>query len=151
MASNRPVNLSRWGITFDEYKELQYFCRQYSRKKAQAEALITLGVSTPEPVTGEDGRAEFPPRSHGAAFDPVTAAVIKRERLLRDVGMIEKAAEIAGKDLAGYILRAVTTRDGARRVMMDCPCGRNQFYAMRRHFFWLLRDMKNGDAGAVES
>ena len=150
-ASKRPIKLDEWDISFDEYKELSYFCRQYTRKKAESAALLTLRVSTPQPVIDGQGRAEFMPHGSGGVSDPVAAAAEKRERLLRDVRMIERAAKLAGAEMAPYILRAVTTRDGVQRVLMDCPCGKNQFYAMRRRFFYILRELKNGDEGADET
>ena len=82
--SKRGVNLDGWDVTWDEYKELDYFCRQYHRKKQEAENLLTLRVSTPQPVVAADGSADFPGRGGGCVSDPVAAMAEKRERLLRD-------------------------------------------------------------------
>lgn len=143
-ASKRGINLDEWGITWDEYKELDYFCRQYARKKAEAEALLTLRISTPQPVQSADGSGEFMPHGSGSVSDPVSAAVEKRERLLRDVSLIDKAARMAGDDLAPYLLRAVTTRDGVQKVITSgCPCSERSFYRMRKRFFFILRELKN--------
>ena len=35
MPSTRPIKLDSWGITWEEYKELQYFCLQYEQKKRE--------------------------------------------------------------------------------------------------------------------
>lgn len=149
-ASKRGLKLDAWDITWDEYKELDYFCRQYERKRRDAAALLTLRVSTAPSAKTKDGNWVFLPHGSGGTSDPVAVIAEKRERLLRDVQMIEKAARIAGTELSPWLLRAVTGREGVQRVLMDCPCGKNQFYAMRRRFFYILRELKNGDAGAVK-
>lgn len=170
MASTRPINLKDWGISWEEYKELTYFCLQYDRKKADAAALLTIKLSTPTPevyfterkVTLSNGQEKtikvkhgtFMPHGSGRTSDPVAATAAKRERLLNDVRMIEQAAMAAGELDDGHsiyaeLLRAVTTRAGVQAVMANPdrrpPCGKNEFYAARRKFFWILREMKCGD------
>lgn len=141
--SKKSLKLDAWGISFDEYKELYHFCQQYRQKKAEAEALLTLRISTPPPATDGQGQAEFMPHGSGGVSDPVAAAAEKREHLLRDVAMIERAARRAGGDLAPYLLRAVTTRDGVIKILAQgCPCSKSQFYRMRRQFFSILSDLK---------
>ena len=147
-ASNRGVNLDAWGITWDEYKELDYFCRQYDRKRAEAAAMLTLRISTPQPVYDNDGNAQFMPYGSGGTSDPVAILADKRERLLRDIRMIDKAAKIAGEDLAPYLIRAVTRKEGLQRIISDgCPCSERTFYRMRRKFFYVLHEMRNDCAG----
>ena len=150
MASTRPIKLDEWGISWEEYKELTYFCLQYEQKKRDAAALLTLRLSTPQPAIYHKGGQEygtFLPRGGGRVSDPVAATAAKRERLLNDVQMIEHAARVAGEDLATYLLRAVTTRGGVQSVFAGerPPCGERQFYAMRRKFYWVLREMRAGD------
>ena len=146
-ASKRGVNLDGWDVTWDEYKELDYFCRQYHRKKQEAENLLTLRVSTPQPVVAADGSADFPGRGGGGVSDPVAAMAEKRERLLRDVRLIDRAAKLAGAELAPWLLRAVTRKDGVTRIIADgCPCSERSFYRMRRRFFYVLRELRNSDA-----
>lgn len=148
--STRPIKLDEWGISWEEYKELTYFCLQYEQKKRDAAALLTLRLSTPTPAIYHKGGKEygtFLPRGGGSTSDPVAATAAKRDRLLNDVHLIEQAAIAASKD-AGinpqYIIRAVTTRDGTRKTLaaMQVPMGERQFYAVRRKFFWILREMK---------
>ena len=75
-----PHTISRYA-----YAELRAFCRQYGEKKSRAAALA--GVSSPI-LTG---------MPHGSDIsDPVTRAAERRERLLADCAMIERAAELAG-------------------------------------------------------
>lgn len=160
MASTRPINLTDWGISWEEYKELVYFCLQYERKRKEAAALLTIRLSTPTPVTyhkiiGDKSVefGEFLPHGGNRISDPVAATAAKRDKLLGDVRMIEraarKAAEIQGS-MALYpaILRAVTTRSGVQAVFADPdtrpPCGERQFYNARRIFFYVLREMRNG-------
>lgn len=149
-ASTRPIKLDEWGISWEEYKELTYFCLQYEQKKRDAAALLTIRLSTPTPAIYHKGGKEFGtflPHGSGRTSDPVAATAAKRDRLLNDVRMIETAARIAGEDLAPYLLRAVTQRDGVRKVKAatEFPCGLNQFYALRRRFYYVLREMRNGD------
>lgn len=106
-----------WRISWEEYRELYYFCLQYDRKKADAAALL-------------------------AARDE--ASVRRRARLLGEIAMIEAAAGEAAEDLAPYLLRAVTHRNGLRQVKAatGVPCGINQFYAMRRKFYYILHELR---------
>ena len=171
MPITRPIKLDSWGISWEEYKELTYFCLQYEQKKRDAAALLTIRISTPEPekyyterkVTLSNGQEKtvkvlhgvYLPHGSGQTSDPVAATAAKRDRLLRDVRMIEQAAQQAVIDPktgniiidSRYVLRAVTTRDGTRKTLaaMSVPLGERQFYEIRRRFFWLLREMKNGD------
>jgi len=157
MPSTRPLKLDTWGISWEEYKELTYFCLQYDQKKRDAAALLTIRLSTPAPAIYHKGGKEygtFLPRGGGRTSDPVAATAAKRDRLLSDVHMIEQAAMAAGRLADGHsiysaLLRAVTTRGGVQAAMANPdtrpPCGKNEFYAARRKFFWILREMKNGD------
>lgn len=149
MAHMRPVKLDDWGISWEEYKELSYFCLQYEQKKRDAAALLTIKISTPIPVTYKKrGReyGEFLPHGSGQVSDPVAATAARREKLLDDVRLIERAAKLAGGEMASYLLQAVTRREGLRKVLADtrAPIGERQFYEMRRQFFWLLRELRNG-------
>lgn len=170
MASTRPVKLDEWGISWEEYKELTYFALQYEQKKRDAAALLTIKLSTPTPEVYYTDRkvklangtektvkikhGTFMPHGSGHISDPVAATAAKRDRLMKDVRMIEQAAEAAarlddGHSIYAALLRAVTTRSGVQAVMADPdkkpPCGKNEFYAARRKFFWILREMKCGN------
>lgn len=166
--SNRPIKLDEWGISWEEYKELCYFCLQYNQKKRDAAALLTIRSSTPVPevyyterkITLSNGQEKtvkvkhgtFLPHGYGQTSDPVAATAAKRDRLLRDVRMIEQAAKLAVEDKQGVysaLLKSVTTRSGVQAVFANPdtkpPLGERQFYNVRRKFFWVLREMKNGD------
>lgn len=162
MASTRPIKMTDWGISWEEYKELVYFCLQYDQKRREAAALLTLKLSTPTPITYHkmiNGKSvefgEFLPHGGNRTSDPVAATAAKRDRLLNDVRMIEHAAQLAGVLDGGHsiytaLLKAVTTRSGVQAVMADPdkkpPCGKNEFYAARRKFYWILREMRSGIA-----
>lgn len=159
MPSTRPLKLDTWGISWEEYKELSYFCLQYDQKKRDAAALLTIKLSTPTPVTYHKmigNRSvefgEFMPRGGSGISDPTAATAAKRDRLLRDVRMIENAARLAsvdaGEGMYPALIRAVTTRGGVQAVFANPdyrpPRGKNQFYELRRKFFWTLSQMRNG-------
>ena len=59
MASKRPLKLTDWGISWEEYKELTYFCLQYDRKRREADALLTLKLSTRPARASAMMRREF--------------------------------------------------------------------------------------------
>lgn len=171
MASNRPIKLDAWGISWEEYKELTYFCLRYEQMKKDAAALLTIRISTPVPdvyfterkvsVHGEEKAVKmkhgvYLPHGSGRTSDPVAATAAKRDRLLSQVRMIEQAAFAAANGdglIYPALLQAVTTRSGVQAVFADPdtkpPCGKNEFYAARRKFFWILREFKNGDLEPV--
>lgn len=156
MPSTRPIKLDDWGISWEEYKELTYFCLQYDQKKRDAAALLTLKLSTPVPAIYHKGGKEFGtflPHGSGHVSDPVAATAAKRDKLLRDVRMIEQAAQAACKDegegIYPALLKAVTTRSGVQAVYANPdlrpPRNEKYFYTIRRKFYWILREMRCGD------
>ena len=172
-ASSRPIKLDEWGISWEEYKELTYFCLQYNQKKRDAAALLTIRSSTPAPevyyterkITLSNGQEKtvkvkhgtFLPHGYGQTSDPVAATAAKRDRLLRDVRMIEQAAQGACEDegdgIYPALLKAVVSRSGVQAVYADPdtrpPCTEKTFYGMRRKFFWILREMRCGDIALI--
>ena len=150
MPSTRPIKLDDWGISREEYKELTYFCLQYEQKKREAAALLTTRIATPTPEIYHKAGKEygaFLPHGSGRTSDPTASTAAKRDRLLRDVMMIERAARVAADDLAPYVLRAVTTRGGVQSVFANTrpPIGERQFYELRKKFYLVLHEMRNGD------
>jgi hypothetical protein len=69
-----------------------------------------------------------------------------RSSILRsNIDLIENTALLAGQELAEFILYAVTNEGttynylgGGRCPLGKIPCGRNQYYQMRRLFYYLL-------------
>lgn len=119
------------------YAELRAFCRQYGEKRAKAAALA--GISSP-PMTGV---------AHGTAIgDPVTRAVERREALLRDCAMIERAASTPSGGVYYHAL-ILNCCHGVGYVYLDpsiLPSSkRSAFFVARREFFWTLWNIKNND------
>ena len=151
----RRVNMDSWGMCWEEYKELTFFCLQYEHKKREASALLTIRISTPEPEIYHKGGREYGvymPHGSGRTSDPVASTAEKRDRLLRDVRIIEQAAKYTAEGTGisdKYILLAVTQRGGVEALYANPdtrpPRGRRQFELLRRKFFWVLREMRNGD------
>ena len=148
------------GMDPDEVRELQYFCAQYWRKKREADALLTLRVSTPPPVTLKNGEGMFPPRGGGRGGDPVADAARRREKYLRDVAMIDRAAKAAAARFAppgehrvrAALIECVTGRESAVWASGRCHMSLRTFYRMRWVFFRNLRatrlEDKAGKGGA---
>lgn len=132
----RPLKMDLYGITFDEYKELYHFCQQYNDKKQRLADMLTVRSSCPKVEIAPDGSSCVMPHGKGQTSDPVMDMVIRRERLFQDVKMIEQAAIKADGELYQYILRSVTTKDSM--AVIDPPCGKDQFLAARRRFFFAL-------------
>lgn len=127
-----PRSISRYA-----YAELRAFCRQYSEKKSKAAALAD--VSSPS-LTG---------MPHGSGVsDPVVCAVERREKLLRDCGMIERAAAIPSGG-AYYHALILNCCHGVGYVYIDpsiLPTSkRASFFIARREFFYELWKMRNND------
>lgn len=127
-----PHSISRYA-----YAELRAFCRQYGEKKSKAAALA--GVSSPA-LTGM-------PHAPGVS-DPVTRAMERREKLLRDCAMIERAAS-APSGGAYYHALILNCCHGVGYVYLDpsiLPSSkRSAFFMARREFFWTLWNIKNSD------
>ena len=72
--------------------------------------------------------------------DPTGATVARRELLLADCEDMEQAAIEAaagyGTGMADYLLRYVTRAD--KPPIEFAPCGRRQFYDLRRRYFAAL-------------
>ena len=135
MANRKDLNLHRYDIGRNEYRELYYFCRQYREKKARLAAIYS-------PSGGFGGGA---PNGSGAK-DPTAARAMQAMKIEEDVRLIEETArETAGDVMSRAILRNVC--DGTRYEALRPPCGRNQFYELRRRFFFLLHLKKTGTQG----
>lgn len=125
----RPTpKLSDLGISEARYRELEYFCYQYKEKRLKAHRLLDPAPQRATPGRGSD------------VADPTFQAAARRERLLQDIEDIEQSAiEAAGSHgtvLASWLLSYVTCRD--KPPIDTIPCGRRQFYALRRRFFVIL-------------
>lgn len=83
---------------------------------------------------------------HGMSTGDPTPRIAMRSSILRsNIDLIENTALFAGQDLAEFILYAVTNEgttynylSAGRCPLGKIPCGRNQYYQMRRLFYYLL-------------
>lgn len=127
-----PHSISRYA-----YAELRAFCRQYGEKKSKAAALAD--VSSPA-LTGM-------PHAPGVS-DPVTRAVERREKLLRDCNMIERAASIPSEG-AWYHALILNCCHGIGYLYIEPAVlpttNRNDFFRARREFFWALHQLREFD------
>lgn len=110
----KDCDLSKYNISLYAYRELEYFCLQYREKKSR---LCHLNITDKELFKGE------------------------KKILINDVKMIDTAAYEADNMLFGYIIKDVA--DGIRYEYLNVPCGRRQFYEMRRVFFYNLYKLRN--------
>ena len=110
------------------YMELLNFCRQYNELKRKLENCY--GVRSP--ILSDL------PRS-GAKTSIVERQADAAEKYRDKIDKIEAAAYKASdgsKEIYMAIIRNVST--GVTYEHMSVPCGRRQFYEIRRRFFWLL-------------
>lgn len=123
----RDINLGHYAIGRDRYRELKYFCRQYPGWKDEMADMPNHGGRKPS--------AE----AHMAA-DPTAREAVRRAELSRKCGLVERAAAMAdnGCGMYSYLVASVTNGRLAERA----PCGANQFYALRRRFFYILDNLK---------
>ncbi len=108
MPNKRDLKLDKFAIGMYGYRELSYFCLQYSDKKRMVAKL--------KGQVGQDA---------------------KITQLTDDIRIIEKAAYAVDPILGQYILKNVT-QENTPYEYMPVPSGRRQFYQARQKFFYLL-------------
>lgn len=117
----RTIKLDQYGISRWRYEELRAFCRQYDEKKHAAAAML-----------GPKTRKSKNETEH---------IVIKREQLIRDVEMIEKAAKEVGDGswYAALILNCCQGVSYSRIPAESMPTSNNAaYFKARREFFFRL-------------
>ena len=113
-----------------------HFAMQYPEWKKQYADMIG----------GATKAVDYNDMPHGTGTGDPTARIAMRSSILRgNIELIESTALIAGRDLAEYLLYAVTNEGVTYKYLQSgqcslgkVPCGRNQFYQMRRLFYYLL-------------
>ena len=133
------LRLDKYGISRELYNELRWFCRQYPDKLAELSA-VRGGFN--------DLRRDGMPKGGGIS-NPTERRAMRALAIRADIEAIEQAALAADAGLYREILSNVTR--GVVYMNLDAPCGKNQFTAVRRKFFWHLacRLGKIGDCGAM--
>lgn len=126
MPNQKDLNLEKYEISKYRYRELKNFCLQYNEKKQQLATLRGLGavIYNNEP--------------HGSGISNPTAAKAERaQQLARDIDLIEQT--VMEVDSVNYdSLLANVTATNLPYEYLSPACGRRQFYADRRKFFFLL-------------
>ena len=134
MVRNYVPDWTDWRLSRDRYRELQWFCRQYPQKKAEAASLLTVSGA---------GLDAMP---HGTdPGDPVYRAVARREQLLRDIDMIETCArQVEGGRWYAALIQNICMGKGYAYIDPTIlpTSKRPTFFKQRRQFFLLLNDLR---------
>lgn len=120
---------NEYWIERHRYYELKHFCLQYP---------IWEKI-----YNSTDGFAMQSQNERVDSFnisDPVTNAVLKREKYKDSMDLIKRIAKETDEMLSDYILMAVTKglTYTALSLKHGIPCGKDYYYRLYRRFFWLL-------------
>lgn len=129
MPSKRPLILDGYSIKKARYMELLYFCQQYPDWEDEYAELH--GISAHRIAQSIQSKGVSDPTGRCA------------ERALTPLGkmqLIEQAAIKAGAGLYRYIIKNVCYQ--IPYETLNVPCGRRQFYSLRRKFFYILDEKK---------
>lgn len=120
---------NKYWIDKHRHYELKHFCLQYPEWKKEYNNIANIRNFKNEIL--------YKSNIHS---DPTFKEVIRRERYLERIELIERVAKEADADLHNYILKAVT--EGLSytylKSKLDIPCGKDLYYDRYRRFFWLL-------------
>ena len=138
MAAIRPeVSVkNKYWIDKHRFYELKHYCMQYVTWKRTYNAIDELSMSS----------SAFDRMPSGNTVSDLTAKyAIRKAHYAEKIGMVEKAAMAADKDLYIYILKAVT--EGLSytylQTRLEIPCSRDTYYDRYRRFFWLLSELRD--------
>lgn len=121
----RKMKLKDYDISKAKYNELKYFCIQYQEKKKEVRS--SYGLRS----VADSGGAK------GSGYsNPTEWLAIRNAMLQKDIELIEQTALEADPEIYTWILKSVT--DSIPYEYMDVPMNRTDFYAIRKHFFYLL-------------
>lgn len=131
LSKQNPLYINKHAFLSAYHFALQY--PEWKRQYADAIGGVIKGVS-------------YSDMPHGTGIgDPTARIAMRTSNLSSNIELIEETALMAGQDLAEYILFAVTHEgitykylNGERCKLGKIPCGRNQYYQMRRLFYYLL-------------
>lgn len=134
MPNKRDLRLDKYDIGTWAYRELNNFCKQYKSKKRRLRELESP-YRSPQ-MTGM-------PSGSGTS-DPTGRNAEKAAILSNDIAMIEKAAKMASPSEYELFLLAVTedVTWNYMRLLKDIRMNEKVFNERRRHFYYLLADMK---------
>lgn len=120
---------NKYWIDKHRHYELKHFCLQYPEWKRTYNSSPNVSLSTIN---------AFP--RNNIYGDPTFKEVVRKNRYLERINLIERIAKEADEDLYDYILKGVT--EGLSytylKTKMSIPCGKDLYYDRYRRFFWLL-------------
>lgn len=142
--------LKQYGISKAQVKELVALCEQYREKQSKAASMLSVGSQRmPESEPDDSGLPDASMiRGRGGIGRPVESIVIKRERLLQDIAMIDEAAKYPGN---GIWARAIICSCCDGIALYHIPpefmptSNRNDFYRARDAFFVQLAKLRYED------
>lgn len=125
---------NKYWIDKHRHYELKHFCLQYPEWKREYHSSPNIPLS----IMDVNSRSNI----HS---DPTFKEVMRKERYLERIKLIERVAKEADADLHNYILKAVT--EGLSytylKSKLDIPCGKDLYYDRYRRFFWLLDNSRD--------
>ncbi len=123
---------NKYWIPKYRYLELKNFCLQYPDWKQELAALTELKAFSQNTPSGK-------------ISDPTFALVLKRERLLENINLIDSTAIRADEFLSPWIIKGVTESYTFEylHLQLDMPTSRDTYYDRYRRFFWLLDQNRN--------
>lgn len=133
--NKRDLKLDKFGISKKRYKELCGFCEQYPEWKASLdEYAFVKGVSY----------SQSPRSQTNNISSPVEDAVIRNERYLANVQLIERVAKKADPDYYQFIIDSVCYEVPLKYLINVKGMNMSEFpfYTRRRYFFFLLDQEK---------
>ena len=125
MPTRRPLKLDEYGIPKARYMELLYFCQQYPEWEDEYKELH--GVTASKIAQGVQIKG---------VSNPTAWRAEKAIAPLEKMKLVEQTAIEASADLHQQIVKNVCYQ--MPYEFLKPPCGRRQFYELRRRFFYLL-------------
>jgi hypothetical protein len=130
------MELTERRLTRLEYQQVRVFCKRYPEMKSQAAQLLGVGAQSYDPM----------PHGKGIPSDPVSAAAMRRLKLLENVSMIDNAALAidGGRWARALILNACYGVSWEKLPAETMRTSHKQaFFTVRRAFFTLLWERWN--------
>lgn len=124
MREERVKRYEEYGISKNRFLQLKYLARQYDEMRAWEERLRKDEIDRVKPVNTA-WRVKDPTGNKAVRLATLSYA--------DKIRAIEDAARSAAPGMERALLRCVTRGESWEKI--GPPCGRDQFYAMRRAFF----------------
>ena len=127
---NQISTKSPYYISKHRFLELKHFCLQYPEWKTEINKINWFG-------SPGDGRSYD-------VSKPVERLVIRRDKLLNYMRMVEQAAIEADGDIFEWILKGVTIGQSYSDLRTaGIPCSKDYYYERYRRFFWHLDKVRD--------